>query len=367
MRVSGVLVARDFEYQLMDAEDVPAYTALSAHAVRQRQHVPFRQSFEVLHHFLCAVFDRVDIVREAGEEAAIVCKVVTVAMRSPDRVLLTWSMSPANDMVADAVVAVVLQARSGLAAVKLTAAACGHSHDDTLETRCRLALRVLKEQFGDVKRDGAVLRLAVDGVDVAVDARLEADEAVTCEDKQVASRIQAVLRHVAMAAPRVEVTELRDEVTGDTDGAATDKPSQDGEKTDKGDGVTGAAGDVDMEGGDGSAAKDSGAETGAAAGSEPAARESAAESTPAATTESTAADGAEGASAEAGGGGADATAGEGAVAALDPNDMAVATAHAKGKLEKLTVPVLKAFLEKRNLDLNGRKADLLARVKRALE
>lgn len=98
--------------------DVPTYTRLTMHLVKQTQHIPCRQPFAVVQHYLLAMFDRVERVTDGGDESVVVGGAVTVSMRPPDRVLLSWSMSPGNDMLADAVAAVLLQARSGLSSVK---------------------------------------------------------------------------------------------------------------------------------------------------------------------------------------------------------------------------------------------------------
>ena len=59
----------------------------------------------------------------------IVSKCVTLTHSPPDRVLLEWDASPVNDMVADAVATIVLQAATSPASVALTSTPCSHNHD----------------------------------------------------------------------------------------------------------------------------------------------------------------------------------------------------------------------------------------------
>lgn len=41
-RVSGVLVHRNFEFFLLQPADLPKYTPLATHTLRQKQHIPYR-------------------------------------------------------------------------------------------------------------------------------------------------------------------------------------------------------------------------------------------------------------------------------------------------------------------------------------
>ena len=170
-RVQGLIVARDFQYTVLDpvlviaprvfhgdcasngcagcswCRDVEKVTELVTHQVKQTQHIPFRQSFPVLRMFLESMYvaavrprcescgpqrraacDRryedVEEYSDPGFKCLLVCGKVTVSYRPPDRVMLSWMASPSSDMVADSIAAVVLQASLGIAGMKGTQQPC---------------------------------------------------------------------------------------------------------------------------------------------------------------------------------------------------------------------------------------------------
>jgi cleavage and polyadenylation specificity factor subunit 3 len=131
-RLSGVLVTHGFSQHLMAAADVPTYTQLMVSSLEQKQHVPYHQRFEPLMALLEQTFEAVDAVEDpaagGGEGAGaaggkggavvIVHGAVTLRHQPPDRVVLQWSASASNDMVADAVVAIVMQVEASPASVR---------------------------------------------------------------------------------------------------------------------------------------------------------------------------------------------------------------------------------------------------------
>ena len=78
---------------------------------------------------------------------------------------MEWEASPAGDMIADAVVALIMHAQSSAASIRLTSKPCRHSpptedgeapaakkvkaEEDPTETRLRYLHKMLKEQYGD--------------------------------------------------------------------------------------------------------------------------------------------------------------------------------------------------------------------------
>jgi len=98
------------------------------HQVKQTQHIPFRQSFDILQLFLQAMYEDIVTHPDPKFQVLVVCKAVTVSYRPPDRVLLSWMSSPSSDMVADSVAAVLLQANLGVSGMK----GMWHSHSDAV-------------------------------------------------------------------------------------------------------------------------------------------------------------------------------------------------------------------------------------------
>jgi hypothetical protein len=141
-KFSGVVVHRNFEYLLLSPADVPRFTQLSTHTLAQKQHVPFRAPFELLKSFVAAMYeDTVESMTEPERDSRAAPQrqlrvsggLVTITHAPPDRIILSWTASPAADMVADSLVAVVAQADVSLATIKATTRPHSHGgggHDD---------------------------------------------------------------------------------------------------------------------------------------------------------------------------------------------------------------------------------------------
>jgi cleavage and polyadenylation specificity factor subunit 3 len=139
--VNGIFVTENFVHHIVAAEDVSTYTRLSLNKISQRIHVPYPGKYDMLKLYLGDVFD-LDFVKDAppGSElynktdksektpSIIVSKVITVTHCPPERVLLEWDASPVNDMVADAVAAIIAQAALSPATVQRTSKPCSHNH-----------------------------------------------------------------------------------------------------------------------------------------------------------------------------------------------------------------------------------------------
>ncbi|CAI7931300.1 unnamed protein product [Closterium sp. NIES-54] len=111
--ISGLLVRKGFNYQLLDPQDLPSYTSLGLGTVVQRQSVPFIGPFEPIIRRLEMLFDSVVLIKDAGVPAVQVHEKVIVAREGEDRVVLQWASEPVGDMLADSIVALILQLESG--------------------------------------------------------------------------------------------------------------------------------------------------------------------------------------------------------------------------------------------------------------
>lgn len=89
--------------------------------------------------------------------------------QSNGKILLEWEASPAGDLIADAVVALIMHAQSSAASIRLTSKPCRHSRptpeddqpaskrkredrtENSTEARLRLIHEALKKEFEDVE------------------------------------------------------------------------------------------------------------------------------------------------------------------------------------------------------------------------
>ncbi len=260
-RIRGIFVTENFSHRIMAPADLPTYTNLSVNRIRQRQHIPFHNNFNLLTYFLRQVFDSVEAVEPSSEkagadggatgaaetaaakakakaasQAVLVEGCVTIRHKPPDRVLAEWAASPTGDMIADACVAIVMQAASGPASVRLTSKVCchgaheehtddcGHEHETvSLEERQQqvvYAIRgVLRNMFKEIdvdlleedsaegeigsavpKGERAALKVVVDGVGAVLRCNFEEQTCLVyeCDDKAVGDTLSSVGRQILL-------------------------------------------------------------------------------------------------------------------------------------------------------------------------
>ncbi|KAG0234104.1 Cleavage and polyadenylation specificity factor subunit 3 [Actinomortierella wolfii] len=144
--VSGVLVVKDFQYTIMDTSDLEEFVGLQTTSVVQRQMVPYHASFSLLKYHLQQMFGKlVELERdESKREAVRVFDTVDVKEYTANQVLLEWTGNSVNDMVADSVLAVILNIESSPASVKLARSEHKHvhvhAHDDESKKKKDISL-----------------------------------------------------------------------------------------------------------------------------------------------------------------------------------------------------------------------------------
>lgn len=151
-----------------------------------------------------------------------------------------WEASPAGDVIADSVVALIMHAQSSSASIRLTSKPCRHpldsvdneatakkpKSDDLVGSRLRFMRTLLKERFQNVE---AVYDGYTGTYEIVTDAGLETgilddegrlkcivtvefDDAaastakitVDCEDRKIAANVQATLQNAAAALTSVK-------------------------------------------------------------------------------------------------------------------------------------------------------------------
>ncbi|XP_004365619.2 CPSF3 protein [Capsaspora owczarzaki ATCC 30864] len=127
--VSGVLVKRGFTHQLMAPGDITEFTELKTSVVRQRLCVAYRLPFSLLQFYLEQMYGNVKPFDQDNSPSLLVFETVTVIQRDSTSVVLEWVASAVNDMIADSVLAVLLQIESNPQSVKLSQSS--HSHGDS--------------------------------------------------------------------------------------------------------------------------------------------------------------------------------------------------------------------------------------------
>ncbi|ODQ79325.1 hypothetical protein BABINDRAFT_161735 [Babjeviella inositovora NRRL Y-12698] len=226
--LSGVLVNKDFDLQLLKPADLREYSNLTSTIVRERNTVAINATKELLAWHLVQMFGHVDVLIDEDDEYEItIMDAVTINYDLPQKlVVVEWESGVVNDTIADSVIAIVLAVDSSPASVKLSSKLCTHDHakieetDDVLEKihTCKISpppfssspaedrlariLTLLKVQFGKT--------LAVDDMGDSATIKIGKTEAtidlhalkVTCASAVIRGRIEGVLkRGASLAAP----------------------------------------------------------------------------------------------------------------------------------------------------------------------
>ena len=275
--VKGIMVTHNFSSKIVAPEDLSTYTPLRVGSIASKLHVPFAGSVETLRLFLTEMFVGVTqtiVTSESNKDDAsntttttttttTNALVTTVFGLSDNQIKVTlggggtrgvaiveWDASPANDVIADAVVALIMHAQSSAASIRLTSKPCRHQSrrtrdddgneelegneplnkvargdDETISCgRLKLIGDALQEQFQEVERvlegnratyeittdggfdaagaapDGTLLLLCHVAVDFDDDYGTNAQVTVECTDTKLASHVRDCIRNLAAAA-----------------------------------------------------------------------------------------------------------------------------------------------------------------------
>ncbi|KAI3653139.1 hypothetical protein MP228_002564 [Amoeboaphelidium protococcarum] len=142
-RMSGILVNKQFQYHLLDSEDLAEFTEVKSTMILQRQCIAYNGTFSLLQHHLEAAFGRCNSADDNSQEspsdhdqsnkpkALRVLDAVEVRQHTQGQLLLEWEGSLLNDILADAVMALIFKIESHPVSVKLTKSDHHHHHHHT--------------------------------------------------------------------------------------------------------------------------------------------------------------------------------------------------------------------------------------------
>ncbi|OEU09363.1 Metallo-hydrolase/oxidoreductase [Fragilariopsis cylindrus CCMP1102] len=256
-KVQGVLVTHNFTSKIVKPDDLATYTPLRVGSISSKLHVPFTGSIETLRLFLSEMFSGLTETQivEGGKDGQKTCHKfschqdkVSVYVGKTERVaIVEWDASPAGDVIADALIALIMHAQSSAASIRLSSKPCRHpragniDEDDNGEeegssakkprtsltdNRLRLIKDTLKDQFDRVEAvyegNTASYEITTDtGVDSGVVLEEElltctvnvsfpddsggiAEIKVECLDQKLASNVQECLRNLTKATSPLE-------------------------------------------------------------------------------------------------------------------------------------------------------------------
>lgn len=250
--VEGVLVTHNFKSKIVAPQDLSTYTPLRVGSISSKLHVPFVAAVETLQLFLNEMFSGVTQTEHGeGVDGATITtfglhqdqiKVTTGKTRGT--AIVEWDASPEGDVIADAVVALLMHAQSSTASIRLTSKPCRHRRssdegedtesskkqklDDstTSESRLRFIHDTLKDQFEMVEAiyDGNTGTFEItsdtglgsgileEGTSLVCTATVAFDDSsgntakitVECSDKRLGNNVQECIQNLAAAAAPIE-------------------------------------------------------------------------------------------------------------------------------------------------------------------
>lgn len=187
-RLSGVVVKQDFGYTLVRPKDLPVFTSFKVSNVDQHQIVPLAKPVVTLATQLKTMFRNVEY-NEAGR-AILVADSILLHSKADDEVRVSWASGHASDILADAVVAVVLSHAPHI--VK-------QSPQEEMQQILDGGRKLLAARFGKVHRvRGAPdkSRLIIDLCEVTVN-HLTGE--VECQNVKIRERVHVAYRRIQAA------------------------------------------------------------------------------------------------------------------------------------------------------------------------
>ncbi|TDL24172.1 Metallo-hydrolase/oxidoreductase [Rickenella mellea] len=156
--LSGLLVAKDFSYTLLDPRDLRDFAGLSTCIVTQRQRIVLGVGWDLVRWHLEGMYGKVEEGLDGdGIPTMRVMGAIDVKHTQEHELTLEWDSSASNDMIADSCLALIVGIDKSPASVKLTSQSHSHSHphgdapeENSLARIQKLAM-FLEAHFGEVE------------------------------------------------------------------------------------------------------------------------------------------------------------------------------------------------------------------------
>ncbi|KAK7472525.1 endoribonuclease ysh1 [Stygiomarasmius scandens] len=129
--ISGLLVAKDYSYTLLDPRDLRDFAGLSTCSVNQKQKIALGVSWELVRWHLEGMYGSVEEgVDKDNVPTMRVMGAVDIKHTKEHELTLEWNSSASNDMIADSTLALITGIDRSPASVKLTNQPHSHSHSE---------------------------------------------------------------------------------------------------------------------------------------------------------------------------------------------------------------------------------------------
>ncbi|CAH1767085.1 2575_t:CDS:10, partial [Entrophospora sp. SA101] len=214
--VSGIIVSKDFQFNIMDENDLKEFSGITTSSILQKQSISYSSSFSLLKYHLEQMYGVLEEIIDSEDVPTItILDSVKVRHIGKNQVQLEWLGTSMNDKIADSVSAVILNIESSPASVKVTSPPHhthileDHEHDamdtdksegdgdktekmtTTKISALQIAENYFKKQFGDAisKTDSN------EEIIIKVDNMIA--EEITTDDEILRNRIESIVPRVA--------------------------------------------------------------------------------------------------------------------------------------------------------------------------
>ncbi|PVH18032.1 uncharacterized protein CXQ87_000943 [Candidozyma duobushaemuli] len=228
VKLSGVLISKDFDMNIMSLDELPEYSQLTTSTVKSNAKLKVHANVSLVQWHLEQMFGYINVVNDDNEtwECTIMNTVYITANKVESAGALNVTVEWLNDnlmgdSLADSIVAILLSIDSSPVSVKMTSQHCSHGHvkqeededmvkddtprrahaDSTITSRIKRIVSLLKSQFGDsiTKNDGKQVVITIGKNEATVDLnKLE----VACGSRVLKDRVENIVKRGAtLAAP----------------------------------------------------------------------------------------------------------------------------------------------------------------------
>lgn len=207
--LTGVLVGKDFDYQIVHPDDLLEQANTKTFALRQRQPLSTRATPSLLEHILAALVGASAVQRLCKGQVGFQIKDAFELIQdksNPTSYILSWDGGIINDIVADSIMAVILNAEVSPASVKVSSSKCNHGKESSshFQEPCEHPAEILAGLTPDSARITNIIKAYLEGYFGAIDE----------EDVHYAFSIDSVPVRVSMDDFSVdcEVEDVREKV-----------------------------------------------------------------------------------------------------------------------------------------------------------
>lgn len=118
--LEGILVGKDFQYQLIAPQDIKEFTPYKPTSLYQVQCISYVGNFELVRYHLSQLFGSIVESKREEDGVIVLCvfNTVNVWQKSSGDLVLEWEGTASNDLIADSIIATILQSSTSPSAVK---------------------------------------------------------------------------------------------------------------------------------------------------------------------------------------------------------------------------------------------------------